>query len=290
MQHALDATAEGVWDWNIRTGEVAFSRNWKTSLGYSPDEVPDRIEFWESIVHPEDLPLVRQALDDHFAGRTPLYVCETRLRMKSGEYRANLDRGKVVERDASGNPVRMVGTDTDTRSHRKAMDDLRQAKNDLEAIFDASQQAVFLMEPDGTVVGANAETARRLNLRVENLVGKSVFDFLPADVAGRRKQYTEEAIRTRRAVRFDDSRADRIISHVLYPVFDPQGNVARLAVYAEDMTEQRLSEAGAAGKRGELPQNRRDRQRGHLVHGRRSPDDLRQPAHGRHAGLCTRRK
>ena len=71
LQHALDATTEGVWDWNIRTGEVLFSRNWKTSLGYSPDEVPDRVEFWESIVHPEDLPRVRQALDDHFAGRSP---------------------------------------------------------------------------------------------------------------------------------------------------------------------------------------------------------------------------
>ena len=71
LQWALDATAEGVWDWNIRTGEVLFSRNWKTSLGYSVDEVPDRVEFWESIVHPEDLPRVRQALDDHFAGRSP---------------------------------------------------------------------------------------------------------------------------------------------------------------------------------------------------------------------------
>ena len=141
-----------------------------------------------------------------------------------------------------GKPARMVGTDTDIRAHRKAMDDLRQAKNDLEAIFDASQQAVFLMEPDGTVVGANAETARRLNLRVEDFVGKSVFDFLPADVAGRRKQYAEEAIRTRQPVRFEDSRADRIISQVLYPVFDSQGNVIRLAVYGEDVTEQRRSE------------------------------------------------
>ena len=167
------------------------------------------------------------------------------------------------------------------------MDDLRHAKNDLEAIFDASQQAVFLMDTDGMVVDANAETARRLNLRVEEIVGKSVFDFLPADVASRRKQYAEEAIRTRQPVRFEDPAADRIISQAAVSGVRPAGQrhpAGRVRGGRDGATAFR---AGAAGKRGELPQNRRDRQRGHLVHGRRLPDDLRQPAHGRHAGLCT---
>jgi len=243
LQHALDATAEGIWDWNIRTGEVIFSRNWKTSLGYSPEEVPDRVEFWESILHPEDLPQVRQALDDHFAGRSPLYVCENRLRMKSGEYRANLDRGKVVERDASGQPVRMVGTDTDISARRKALGDLLQAKNDLEAIFNAAQQAVFLMDPDGTIINANEEVARRLKRKAGEMVGRCIYDFLPAEVADGRRRRVAEVLRTRKPVQFEDRRAGRTISQTLYPVFDSKGSVVRLAVYGQDVTDERLAEA-----------------------------------------------
>ncbi len=244
LQHALDATAEGVWDWNIRTGEVVFSRNWKTSLGYSPDEVPDRVEFWESIIHPEDLPRVRQALDDHFAGRSPVYLCENRLRMKSGEYRANLDRGKVVDRDASGQPLRMVGTDSDISERRKALDDLLQAKNDLEAIFNAIRQAVFLMEPEGLVVSANEEVARRLGCEAKDLVGRSIYEFLPPDTAAGRRRRVEEVLRSGRPVQFEDVRAGRTILQTVYPVFDSHGAVVRLAVYGQDVTEERCSEVG----------------------------------------------
>ena len=242
LQYALDATAEGVWDWNLRTDEVLFSRNWKTSLGYSPDEAPDRFEFWESIVHPEDMPRVRQALNEHFEGRTPVYRCENRLRMKSGEYRQNLDRGMVVEWDESGKPLRMVGTDSDITDIKKAQNDLLEANKRLEAIFNASHQAVFLIDTAGIVITANEELARRLDSRVADIIGKSIYGLLPDELADRRKQQVEEAVRTRQAIKFEDNRQDHIISQTVCPVLDAQGNVMQLAVYAEDVTDQRRSE------------------------------------------------
>lgn len=119
LQLALDATREGIWDWDIPTGEVRFSPRWITSLGFALDEVPPRVEFWASIVHPDDRVRTEACLRAHLEGRTPVYECENRLRMKSGEYRWNLDRGIVVERTEDGHPTRMVGTDTDI-SERKA--------------------------------------------------------------------------------------------------------------------------------------------------------------------------
>jgi PAS domain S-box-containing protein len=114
----LEATGGGAWDWNIQTGDVYFSPYWISSLGYTIDEVPPRVAAWESIVHPEDLPRVRQALAEHFAGRTATYECVTRLRKKDGSWRWNLDRGRVVERTPTGEPLRMVGTDTDLSEQR----------------------------------------------------------------------------------------------------------------------------------------------------------------------------
>jgi PAS domain S-box-containing protein len=114
----LEATGGGAWDWNIQTGEVYFSPYWITSLGYSPEDVPPSIAFWESIMHPDDRPRVRLALAQHFEDRSATYECVTRLRKKDGSWRWNLDRGRVVERNARGEPLRMVGTDTDLSQQR----------------------------------------------------------------------------------------------------------------------------------------------------------------------------
>ncbi|HJW09886.1 MAG TPA: PAS domain-containing protein [Holophagaceae bacterium] len=109
----LQAIGCGAWDWNIQTGEVIFSPLWISSLGYDPSEVAPNVSFWEQLVHPDDLPRVRDALAKHFSGLTPYYECADRLRRKDGSWQWNLDRGRVVERTAQGEPLRMVGADTD---------------------------------------------------------------------------------------------------------------------------------------------------------------------------------
>jgi PAS domain S-box-containing protein len=122
----LDATSEGVWDWNVQTGEVNYSRRWIESLGYTQAEVPPHMSFWQSIVHPDDMPHVEEALRAHFDRRTPVSQCENRLRTKSGGWRWNLDRGKVVDWSPDGRPLRMVGTDTDI-TERKLAEQAREA-------------------------------------------------------------------------------------------------------------------------------------------------------------------
>ncbi len=129
----LDATSDGIWDWNIATGEVLFSPNWFTSLGYKVGELPPHFSSWEAIVHPDDMPRTQEALAAHFAGQTPFYECENRLLTKEGIYRWNLDRGQVVMRDDQGNPVRMVGTDTDITERKHLEAQLRQAQK-MEAM------------------------------------------------------------------------------------------------------------------------------------------------------------
>ncbi len=114
----LEATGSGAWDWNLSTGEVYFSPYWTASLGYAQDDVSPTAAFWESLIHPADMPRVREALARHWAGQTPMYECVNRLRRKDGTWRWNLDRGRVVEWTPTGEPLRMVGTDTDLSQQR----------------------------------------------------------------------------------------------------------------------------------------------------------------------------
>ncbi|HOV39776.1 MAG TPA: response regulator, partial [Spirochaetales bacterium] len=75
---ALEGAGHGVWDWNVPSGRVFFSRQWKAILGYREDEIENRFEEWEKRIHPEDLPQVLKALDDFLNDRVEVYECEHR--------------------------------------------------------------------------------------------------------------------------------------------------------------------------------------------------------------------
>lgn len=127
---ALKAGGLGMWDINEQTGEAIFSDRWAEMLGYVPGELESHLRTWEKLVHPEDMPRVREALRAHFSGETPYYQTEYRLRGKNGDWVWILDQGRVTLRAPDGTPLRAVGTHLDiTEGRRKA--ELMEAERDL---------------------------------------------------------------------------------------------------------------------------------------------------------------
>ena len=117
---ALESTNDGLWDWFIDTGVSWYSDRWFTMLGYEPNEFPGHASTWERLVHPDDLPEVMRQTIDHFECRSEAYECEFRLRTKDGGWAWVLSRGKVVKRDESGRPLRIVGTHIDIAARKAA--------------------------------------------------------------------------------------------------------------------------------------------------------------------------
>jgi PAS domain S-box-containing protein len=110
---ALINSRQGLWDWNIKTGEVFFSPAMETMLGYDVGTWKRHVSAWERLLHPDDLPRVMSDLSRHLDGETPLYDNTHRLRHKDGHWVWVRDRGQVVERDQMGGAVRAVGTHSD---------------------------------------------------------------------------------------------------------------------------------------------------------------------------------
>lgn len=110
---ALEGAGDGVWDWNIRTGEIHFSRCWKEMLGFAEDDTCTSLDEWHKHIHAEDRERVLAGLHTHLAGETSANVSEYRILCKGGNWKWILDRGMVISRDALGKPVRMVGTYSD---------------------------------------------------------------------------------------------------------------------------------------------------------------------------------
>ncbi len=120
LRLALEASREGVWDWDISTGTVLFSSRWRESLGFSFEDVEPTMVFWEELAHPDDRLPMSEVLNAHLEGHISMFEYESRLRTKSGMYRWNLRRGKIVVRDHTGTPRRMVGVDIDITDRKRA--------------------------------------------------------------------------------------------------------------------------------------------------------------------------
>lgn len=117
---ALDGGSDGLWDWDIPSGQIELSRRWYEMLGYEEGEISPHISNWSSLIHAEDADYASQLLSDHLEGLSKIFECEYRLRTKKGTYVWTLARGKVVSFDEARRPSRIVGTHIDISRRKTA--------------------------------------------------------------------------------------------------------------------------------------------------------------------------
>lgn len=120
LNAALDGTGLCLWEQHVPTGKLTiFNMEWGQMLGFSPQELEATVDIWKSKLHPDDYPQVVAALDDHLAGKTSSYQVVHRMLHKNGSHSWVSDRGRVVEFDAQGQPLRMMGTHIDITQEKR---------------------------------------------------------------------------------------------------------------------------------------------------------------------------
>lgn len=129
---AMKGSNDGLWDWNLESGEVYLSPRWKSMLGYSEDEVMPNIDSFESRVHPDDAQRVKAHIQDYMSKQINEYNIELRMRHKNGHYIDILSRGFALRNDTNGQAFRFVGTHTDISKRKLAEAALIAAKDEAQ--------------------------------------------------------------------------------------------------------------------------------------------------------------
>ncbi len=142
LRYVLDATGEGIWDWDIKTGLVTHNPQWCKIIGFDDPLLQHPVEIFADLLHPDDRATVLARLQRCQDGGER-YRSEHRMRLPDGRTVWVLDRGDVVERDAQGGARRMVGSFIDI-SERKAAELALSARTEL-------LNAIFELSPDGFV-------------------------------------------------------------------------------------------------------------------------------------------
>ncbi len=189
-QRQLDLVLEGaelgLWDWDLTTNRLAFSHWWAGIVGYHVDELEPHISTWDGMLHPDDRARVWAAHHAHMDGHTPGYESEYRLRTKSGGWVWVLDRGKIVARDETGKPLRMVGTIVDITNRKHIEETARQQRALAEALGDVSKLLTGTLDVDevldqilitiGRVVPHDASSVALLDHGMVHIVRSQGYD------------------------------------------------------------------------------------------------------------------
>jgi PAS domain S-box-containing protein len=151
-QLALKGNNDGIWDWNLQTGELFLSERFLEITGYKHVQNFDDVDRWSSATHPEDSAAVMQQLQDHLNKKTPHYIVEYRLWCYQSAYKWILSRGQALW-DESGKAVRIVGSITDITERKQAEEALRSSEAKFQKLSANLPGTIYqcLLSPDGSV-------------------------------------------------------------------------------------------------------------------------------------------
>ena len=135
LDTVVEAAHLGTWDWNLVTGEVHYNKTWADIAGLRLEDIQGSVEAWENALFPEDLQGAMDAVEAHVRGETPMYEAEFRMQRPDGGIIWAVDRGRVVERDKSGEIIRLMGVLQDITAAREATAELARSKNLLELVM-----------------------------------------------------------------------------------------------------------------------------------------------------------
>lgn len=145
---ALEGASLAKWDWEIKTGRVIFSEQWGRRLGYELHELTQDISTFRGRIFPEDIALVFDALDKHLKGLTPYYEAKYRMVDRSGKSQWVLDRGKVIQWNEQGEPIKATGLNLDISNIVVLEENLKQSEEQLKLMIKSIPSSIAMLDRD----------------------------------------------------------------------------------------------------------------------------------------------
>ncbi|MBL8581931.1 MAG: PAS domain S-box protein [Rhizobiaceae bacterium] len=233
---ALASAGQGVWDLDLTKGRSYYSPDWKKMLGYEDHELGDQPDLWMKLVHPDDQDRIAKADRAHVENQTSFFEAEFRMRHKQGHWIWVLDRGKALERDASGRALRAIGTHTDITRLKEAEQRiaeqaamLAEEKERLRVTLQSIGDAVICTDGARRITFMNPAAEHLTRVSEEEGAGLDIEDVYVAidEETGMRLSYGDrEADQNARAVLLRRDGTVCSIRQVVSPIVAEGGGVA----------------------------------------------------------------
>ena len=252
---ATEAGQVGLWDWDLSSNKVAYSKIWMSLLGYEHSEHPNTFETFESLTHPDDLDGCLLALNKHIKDPNIPFCKDIRMKHKKGHWVWIETTGRVVERDQKNKPLRVSGSHIDITFKKHTEDILRdeierkgsEARTNkalLTTIINNLPVALYVkhVKNEFKYILANEKAYALSSLNSEAL-GKDDYEIFPKKAADAVRNRDKKVIDKKEAVSFKHKSTlhepQQIYLHtIVAPILDKIGDVEYLVGITTDITEQ----------------------------------------------------
>ncbi len=241
LSFVLDATNDGIYDWNIGRNYVYFSPRYYQMLGYEPNEFEPSYESWKNLLHPDDLSDSEQALFKAIENKYA-YNVEFRLKTKSGDWKWINGRGKVMEYDENDKPLRIIGTHVDINERKKA-------EKQIQEIIDYNPMSIQLVDLEGYTLMINSAHTKLFGavppldytlFHDKQLDDQGFRELMDRAMTGK-ITYFPDFIYNAHQVNPDFPDQPVWIRMVIFPIFGDDGKPERYVVMHEDISEQKAA-------------------------------------------------
>jgi PAS domain S-box-containing protein len=257
LEGILVATHAGTWEWNIQTGETILNERWAEMVGYTLEEISPVTMAWiTSLIYPDDYQPSTTLLERHMRGDLDYYEYEPRMKHKDGHWVWFLNRGRISSWSADGEPLTMLGTSQNITERKQAELALRESEEKYRILIEESPDPIFSLSPDGRYRFANRALANVYKTSVEDIVGKTMWDFLFKEDADKRFETLSQVFRTGEK-KIVEGRVppDHYYITTITPVKDNQGKVVSVLCSSKDISDRKRAEEKMAAINRQLEES-----------------------------------
>lgn len=248
FDYAMQASSDGIFDWNMKTNQVYFSPGYFSMLGYGYNELPQTFETYLKLLHPEDFERSKVQLADYIAGKTDKNNIEMRFKHKSGHWIWVLFRGDIVEYDENKQPLRLVGTNVDIHERKKAEEALLVEKERAQQYLDTAGVMLVAFDVSHKIILINPKGCEILGYEKEQLIGQYWYEkFIPDEYKIEIKEEFKSLISgVISANKYNETPIirkggeQRTIAWNNSLIKDKNGNITGLLSSGEDISERKL--------------------------------------------------
>lgn len=176
FQLAMDASQDGLWDWDIATNQVYYSPGYYHMLGYNNHQFPHHVKSWEDLIHPEDHEQALAVNQACIENKIERFDVEFRMRANDGSWRWILGRGKAVVRDENGIALRLIGTHTDITDRKKAEAVLREREARLKTVTENTADGILQISRDSRIIFINRPPE---GFSLDDVLNTSIYQWVP---------------------------------------------------------------------------------------------------------------